>query len=276
MASPERFGLVGPSYTSQSLNADAQLTMNLYPEVDESGAGNAPIVLYPTPGTALFTGLSGEVVDKVVSEGGTSATAAASGTPSQAGEVAIYVEVNGLSSGPPGAISPGTGWTLIDNPAGGGQSSMYSKFLPTGATVSETQAIAGAIDSWATLLAFFGSSSGLSVPVVQDVTLVSGAFNGLHTYPGLFVNPITSGNAIMLLVVAANTNVTATGVTVTDSQGNVYTLIGNIGNVGGVTLQMWLTPSAKPGVTTTTYHQATGFYSGCTIKAYEISGVGLL
>ena len=45
-----RFGLCGPSYASQSLNADAQITMNLYPEIDESGAGNAPIMLYPTPG----------------------------------------------------------------------------------------------------------------------------------------------------------------------------------------------------------------------------------
>lgn len=49
-----RFGLVGPSYTDQSVNADAQTTMNLYPEVVESGAGNAPIILLPTPGLANF------------------------------------------------------------------------------------------------------------------------------------------------------------------------------------------------------------------------------
>lgn len=49
-----RFGLVGPSYTDQSVNADAQMTMNLYPEVIESGAGNAPIILLPTPGLQSF------------------------------------------------------------------------------------------------------------------------------------------------------------------------------------------------------------------------------
>lgn len=49
-----RFGLVGPSYTDQAVNADAQMTMNLYPEVIESGAGNAPIILLPTPGLQSF------------------------------------------------------------------------------------------------------------------------------------------------------------------------------------------------------------------------------
>lgn len=53
-----RFGIVGPSYTSQSVNADAQQTMNWYPEQIESGAGNAPIVLYPTPGLKVFANLT--------------------------------------------------------------------------------------------------------------------------------------------------------------------------------------------------------------------------
>ncbi|MGH9452350.1 MAG: hypothetical protein ACRD2O_00090 [Terriglobia bacterium] len=54
-----RFGFVGPSYASQSLNADAQACINWYPEADESGAGNAPIMLYPTPGLKLFATLAG-------------------------------------------------------------------------------------------------------------------------------------------------------------------------------------------------------------------------
>lgn len=45
-----RFGMVGPAYTSQSVNADCQACINFYPEINESGAGNAPIYLYPTPG----------------------------------------------------------------------------------------------------------------------------------------------------------------------------------------------------------------------------------
>lgn len=51
------FGFCGGSYRSQSVNADCQTTMNLYPESDESGLGNSAIVMYHTPGTKLFAGL---------------------------------------------------------------------------------------------------------------------------------------------------------------------------------------------------------------------------
>lgn len=49
-----RFGFVGPSYTSQSLNADAQRCVNWYPEAIESGQGKSAMALYPTPGLAQF------------------------------------------------------------------------------------------------------------------------------------------------------------------------------------------------------------------------------
>lgn len=49
-----RFGFIGPSYTSQSVNADAQQCMNWYPEILESGQGKSSAALYPTPGLASF------------------------------------------------------------------------------------------------------------------------------------------------------------------------------------------------------------------------------
>jgi hypothetical protein len=45
-----RFGFVGPSYRSQSVNADCQTCMNLYVESVESGQGKGPLALYCTPG----------------------------------------------------------------------------------------------------------------------------------------------------------------------------------------------------------------------------------
>lgn len=54
-----RFGIVGPSYPSQSVNADCQDTINWYPEVVESGTGKSMMVLYPTPGTSVFVTLPG-------------------------------------------------------------------------------------------------------------------------------------------------------------------------------------------------------------------------
>lgn len=49
-----RFGFVGPSYQSQSVNADCQMCMNLYPEILESGDAKSRMALYPTPGLVSF------------------------------------------------------------------------------------------------------------------------------------------------------------------------------------------------------------------------------
>lgn len=52
-------GFIGPSYTAYSVNLDAQQSMNLYPEVDESGAGRNAKALFGRPGlTAPFTTLA--------------------------------------------------------------------------------------------------------------------------------------------------------------------------------------------------------------------------
>jgi hypothetical protein len=45
---------VGPSYSLQSLSADAQVCRNWYPELDESQKGKSAIILLPTPGLSIF------------------------------------------------------------------------------------------------------------------------------------------------------------------------------------------------------------------------------
>jgi hypothetical protein len=57
-----RFGFCGAAYQSQSLNADAQVCRNWYPEVIESQEGKSSIALYPTPGLKLAYTLSGPSV----------------------------------------------------------------------------------------------------------------------------------------------------------------------------------------------------------------------
>lgn len=57
-----RFGFVGASYSSESVLADCQRCMNLYPESVESGMGKAAYVLYRTPGLSLFANLPGRSV----------------------------------------------------------------------------------------------------------------------------------------------------------------------------------------------------------------------
>jgi len=57
---PKYPGFVGPTYQSRSLDANAERTINLYPELIESDGGVAQVALYTTPGLRLF----GEVSDK--------------------------------------------------------------------------------------------------------------------------------------------------------------------------------------------------------------------
>ena len=56
---PEFPGFCGPSYALESLNADAQMCKNWYPERSELGTGKSMWILNPTPGLQLFCDLGG-------------------------------------------------------------------------------------------------------------------------------------------------------------------------------------------------------------------------
>ncbi len=73
-----RFGLVGPSYRSQSVNADCQTLINLYVENVESGQGKGPLALYCTPGLSLLYNLGQAAVRGLIT--GQGRTFAVAGT----------------------------------------------------------------------------------------------------------------------------------------------------------------------------------------------------
>ena len=54
-----RFGFIGGTYTSQSVTADAEECINLYPETVESQGGASAMTLYSTPGLKLFASVTG-------------------------------------------------------------------------------------------------------------------------------------------------------------------------------------------------------------------------
>jgi hypothetical protein len=57
-----RIGFCGGTYTSQSVNADAQECMNLIPERVEGDGGVSAMTLYSTPGLSLFNNIAGASV----------------------------------------------------------------------------------------------------------------------------------------------------------------------------------------------------------------------
>ena len=65
-----KISLAGPSYVSGSVNAAAQRTMNLVPELIESGNEPVRMVLYGRPGIKLFTTLSNPTIRALWAGGG--------------------------------------------------------------------------------------------------------------------------------------------------------------------------------------------------------------
>lgn len=55
---PQLVGFIGPSYTLQSTEIECQRSINLYPEVDESGVGKNVAALIGTPGLKPFVNLA--------------------------------------------------------------------------------------------------------------------------------------------------------------------------------------------------------------------------
>lgn len=56
-----KFDFIGGSYESRSVRADAQRTVNLYPELVESGTGKNKLALYGRPGLQTFTTIQSPV-----------------------------------------------------------------------------------------------------------------------------------------------------------------------------------------------------------------------
>ena len=64
-----QFQFVGPSYQARSLNLDAQRSVNLYLEADQTGKN--PIALFGTPGTRKVLTLPTYPVRGLINAGGT-------------------------------------------------------------------------------------------------------------------------------------------------------------------------------------------------------------
>jgi hypothetical protein len=268
-----RFGLVGPSYTSQSLNADAQLCMNWYVEQIESGAGNAPVAMYPTPGTVTFVNLArtisptvdgiGSFVASVAAKGtvtGTGHISTGSLTPSTPPEFAVFGEAN--DGGVPFTVD--AGWTTF-----GGQS--YQQEANAAIAGGGTLSSVGSSD-WVAALMLFNQVGATAPTVIQQRTINSGAW-AASTQSQPFLAPVTAGNTIMVILEANETAAAGPGLTVTDSAGNVYTLIASeiFGSNSTPAYQVYLSQHVLGG-TITINGTTTATVIGASLRAYEIQG----
>src|SRR3990167_6155578 len=84
-------GFVGGSYTADSLSADLERSVNLYPEPIQSGAGKSPAALRSRPGLSLFTTLGQKSISAV-------AAIVAAGTGYTAGDILTVVGGTGTAA----------------------------------------------------------------------------------------------------------------------------------------------------------------------------------
>lgn len=225
---------------------------------------------------APIGGSGGATIDRLGFNQGTGLFETVVSTPGRIGEVAVLISANGINNGPPSAPSPGA-WTHVDDPNGAAHSSMYSQVVTSTSALTATQTLAGAPDSWASMLIFMGSSNGLPIAFVQKISIISGAFNAAGS-PFSNSLPVGSsaGNGVMVVLCTVLTGITPAGVTVTDDKGNSYSFVAQvIGVTGGASIIVFWAPNVIAGTKTVTWNMPVGSVSG-TIELYEISGVGNL
>jgi hypothetical protein len=215
---PTRFGLVGPTYQAQSPNLDAQFTMNLYVEADESGAGNAPIALFRTPGTKTFVNLAraispatngiGAIDGTPKQNAGVGTTVSTpTATPSNSQDLALFIVAAPTSAG---TITPGGSF------AGFGPNA-YAEAVTSGVAGAATLASSA---GWSAALLLF-KQFGASVPTITHQVNNSGSIGGAGTLTALSV---TKGDTILVTMTIGSGGALPSGKTVgPDSAGNVYT-----------------------------------------------------
>lgn len=278
-----RFGLVGPSYASQSPNLDAEACVNLYVEQDDGGAGNAPLAMYSTPGTKVFANLaasggSSNTFDKVIeTSAATSTPATSSGAPSAAGELALLIVTSGNDGSP---ITTPAGWTFLAN-LDGSETILYTKALAGTGNITSSAPLAGGAANWLTKLMFFhAKTAGVAATLVQSTAIIAGAFSNPNTFSAA-LTPTVAGNGLLVTVSGGTVFLHGTlGINITDTQGNIYQQIGTTqfspGAVPGFVAYcaVFWAPNVAAGANTVTA-QLTGAGTSVSgaIKANEIAGI---
>ncbi|HZW05394.1 MAG TPA: hypothetical protein VFF58_00670 [Candidatus Nitrosotalea sp.] len=171
-----RFGFVGPSYRSQSVNADCQLLMNLYVESVESGQGKGPLALYSTPGLALLYNLGQAGIRGLITAQGRTFAVAGTVLWELLAPTANPNKINRgtvVSDGQPVSMASGPTQVLI---ASGGN--LYCFQLAAGTTLNATGVALPA--NSLTLLPGFNAATGFGLlGAVAQVTYADGFFFAL-------------------------------------------------------------------------------------------------
>lgn len=165
-----RFGLIGPSYQSQAISADAQRTINFYVEKDESGQGKSDMQLIGTPGLTIEYALDDRPIRQELTTQGRSFAIAgslfyellANGTKNKIGIVANDGQIASMAAGINQILMASAGVAYVFD-----LTTLAFMALPP-ATFAGTVAFVGWCDGF--FLALISNSPKVQVSGAEDAT----------------------------------------------------------------------------------------------------------
>lgn len=208
--------------------------------------------------------------DVAATASASSTTVSVTATPSSSGDFALlFTATDGLVGGT--TFNPGAPWVAV-----AGVPSALTTFKQQLSGSSPVTASGGLSPgrSWSTSLVLFNSNGAANV--VNTQTLNSGSFNsGTAAIPST-----TAGNTLIVvlldIVPSAHSFNLPTFATLTDTQGNTYTPINNIGNAlgNGSAVAVAYATNIKSGANTVSF-TLTGGANGMSgnVICFEVSGI---
>lgn len=191
-------------------------------------------------------------------------------TPSSVNDFAmVFTATDGLVGGT--TFNPGAGWNAVFGVPS--DLTVFDRQIVGSAPVTATGSLSPG-KSWSTSLVLFNSNGAASV--VNQQVLNSGSFNSGTAA----IAPTTAGNTLVVVlldfVAVAHNNNLPTFATLTDTQGNVYQPINNIGNLfgNGTAVAVAYATNIKNGANTVSF-TLTGGTDGMSgdVICFEVSGV---
>jgi hypothetical protein len=150
----------------------------------------------------------------------------------------------------------------------GGKTYAYYTGSPSGPSGTNYQVMAATAP--VPLSSLVQGNEGMAIAFVQSP--VPPAFTSATSYPSAFSSNNTTGN---LVVVGAYINSTTATMSVSDTQGNAYSVACPATSDGVQQLQLWYTPNCKGGPNTVTVSQNGSAVAG-SLLLVEYSGINTL
>jgi len=213
------------------------ITLNvpdIFTPVSQTSSSLFSVALAPENANTFLAGPSGTATDLIdhalVTAVGSTTAVSITATPKQPSDLAMALLCTDSSNG--GNLIPDVSWTQPG--VSGANEQMFFKNVSGTSPATLSGTIGSTSSNWSAALALFTANPGFTPALIHSATVFSGAFNS-WTNSGIGFTP-TAGNTLVAVVMSGNTSFlggSASVVSFTDSQGDVFVPLGSVINSSG-------------------------------------------